>query len=82
MYIYPVPATDIINLHVQGITEPAKYRVLLVDASGRQYSIQSYNIPTGSTTISMPITQLVSGVYILLVESRSGEVKKFKFLKL
>jgi hypothetical protein len=82
MYIYPVPASDVINLHVQGVTEPAKYRVLLVDASGRQYSIQSYNIPTGSTTISMPITRLVSGMYIMLVETRSGEIRKFKFLKL
>jgi photosystem II stability/assembly factor-like uncharacterized protein len=82
MYIYPVPASDVINLHVHGVTEPAKYRVLLVDASGRQYSIQSYNIPTGSTTISMPITRLVSGMYIMLVETRSGEIRKFKFLKL
>jgi xyloglucan-specific exo-beta-1,4-glucanase len=82
MYIYPVPASDVINLHVQGVTEAAKYRILLVDVSGRQYSIQSYSIPTGVTTITMPISRLVSGMYIMLVETRPGEIKKFKFIKL
>jgi len=82
MYIYPVPATDVIHLHVQGVTEPAKYRVLLTDITGRQYTIQQYNIPTGQTEISMPISRLTSGVYFILVETRPGEVKKFKFIKL
>jgi photosystem II stability/assembly factor-like uncharacterized protein len=82
MYIYPVPAADVINLHVQGVTEAAKYRILLVDVSGRQYSIQQYNVPTGQTTITMPITRLTSGMYIMLVETRPGDIRKFKFIKL
>lgn len=82
MYIYPVPASDVINLHVQGVTEAAKYRILLVDVSGRQYSIQQYSVPTGQTTITMPITRLASGMYIMLVETRPGDIRKFKFIKL
>jgi xyloglucan-specific exo-beta-1,4-glucanase len=83
MYIYPVPATDVINLHIQGVTDAAKFRILLVDVSGRQYSIQQYNIPTGQTTINMPISRLSAGVYFMLVETRpGGEVRKFKFIKL
>ncbi|SHL99567.1 T9SS type A sorting domain-containing protein [Chitinophaga sp. CF418] len=82
MYIYPVPATNVINLHVQGVTQAAQYRILLADVSGRQYSIQQYNIPTGQTTITMPITRLASGMYIMLVETRPGDIRKFKFIKL
>lgn len=83
MYIYPVPATDVINLRVQGVTEAGKFRVLIVDVSGRQYSIQQYNIPSGQTTINMPISRLAAGVYFMLVETKpGGEVKKFKFIKL
>lgn len=82
MYIYPVPASDVINLHVQGVTEAAKYRILLVDVSGRQYSIQQYSVPTGQTTITMPISRLDSGMYIMLVETRPGDIRKFKFIKL
>lgn len=82
MYIYPVPASNDINLHIQGLTQPAKYRILLVDVSGRQYSIQQYNIPAGQTTINMPITRLASGMYIMLVETRPGDIRKFKFIKL
>ncbi|PSL25414.1 T9SS type A sorting domain-containing protein [Chitinophaga ginsengisoli] len=82
MYIYPVPATDVINLHVQGVTQAAKYRILLVDVSGRQYSIQQYDVPTGQTTITMPVTRLGSGMYIMLVETRPGDIRKFKFIKL
>lgn len=83
MYIYPVPAADVINLHVQGVTQATKYRILLVDVAGRQYTIQQYNIPTGQTTINMPISRLAGGVYFMLVETRpGGEVKKFKFIKL
>ncbi|SDG59275.1 T9SS type A sorting domain-containing protein [Chitinophaga filiformis] len=82
MYIYPVPATNVINLHVQGVTQAAKYRILLVDVSGRQYSIQQYDVPTGQTTITMPVTRLASGMYIMLVETRPGDIRKFKFIKL
>lgn len=82
MFIYPVPAHDVINLHVQGVTEAAKYRILLVDMLGRQYSIQQYNIPTGQTTINMSISRLSSGMYFMLVETRPGDIKKFKFIKL
>lgn len=82
MYIYPVPASDVINLHVQGVTEATKYRILLVDVSGRQYSIQQYSVPTGQTTITMPITRLANGMYIMLVETRPGDIRKFKFIKL
>ena len=81
MYIFPVPAGNTINLHVQGLTEPAQYRILLVDLLGRQYSIQRYNIPAGSTTINMPISRLASGMYIMQVEIRPGEIRKFKFIK-
>jgi hypothetical protein len=81
MYIFPVPAGNTINLHVQGLIEPAQYRVLLVDLLGRQYSIQRYNVPAGSTTINMPISRLSSGMYIMQVEIRPGEIRKFKFIK-
>lgn len=81
MYIFPVPAGNSINLHVEGVTAAAQYRVLLVDLSGRQYSIQRYNIPAGSTTINMPISRLASGMYIMQVEIRPGEIRKFKFIK-
>jgi photosystem II stability/assembly factor-like uncharacterized protein len=82
MFIYPVPAHDVINLHVQGVTEAAKYRILLVDMLGRQYSIQQFDIPKGQTTINMSINRLASGMYIMLVETRPGDIKKFKFIKL
>lgn len=82
MYIYPVPAHDVINLHVQGVTEPGKYRVLFVDMLGRQYAMQQFDIPTGQTTLNMSISRLASGMYIMLVETRPGDIRKFKFIKL
>lgn len=81
MYIFPVPAGNTINLRVEGVTEPAQYKVLLVDLLGRQYNIQRYNISPGTTTINMPISRLASGMYIMQVEIRPGEIRKFKFIK-
>lgn len=81
MYIFPVPASDNIHLHVQGVTTPAKYKILLVDAIGRQYNVQSHNIPTGVTTITMPVKHLANGTYFMLVETRPGTIRKFKFVK-
>ena len=42
---------------------------------------QRYNIPAGSTTINMPISRLASGMYIMQVEIRPGEIRNFKFIK-
>ena len=71
--IYPVPASEQINVRVNSTAE-SNTEIQVLDMSGRVLISQSTNVSVGENNFPMNIASIQSGNYIVSVASASGKV--------
>jgi hypothetical protein len=76
--LYPNPASDVIavSFKVKGM-----FRLQIIDASGKAVYIISEAIPTDGNDISIPISALKPGLYLLVVQDAAGNNTTRQFIK-
>ncbi len=72
VYLYPNPVKDNLLISLSS-TAAGRYNFVLYDVSGKILQNNIYNINGGSQTVSMPLTQMTSGVYIVKIINSAGE---------
>lgn len=79
--VYPNPATDKINI-MAGLPESTEARLKVVDVQGRTVKMQNISIPAGLDFYDMNISDLIPGLYILVVEEPlKGTLYAERFIK-
>ena len=70
VYVYPNPASDLINILIQGVDVTA---LRMMDVQGRTVKI----LDAGKqTVITVPVSDLAAGVYFLEAETATGTITK------
>jgi len=78
--LFPNPASATASMIVDA-PSAAKLAVLVTDMAGRNMVQQIVNVSEGSNTVSLNISSLQSGTYLLRVMSEEGEVVTGKLVK-
>ena len=78
--IFPNPASATASMIVDA-PSAVKLTVLVTDMAGRNMVQQIVNVSEGSNTVSLNISSLQSGTYLLRVMSEEGEVVTGKLVK-
>ena len=73
--IYPVPASDIINIKINS-AEESQSDVHLLDMSGRVILSQNVNTQAGENNFPVNISSIQTGNYIVSVSSAAGRVNR------
>jgi hypothetical protein len=75
LVVYPVPASDMINIKVYSTGE-SNTEIQVLDMSGRMIISQSANIHSGENNFPINISDIQSGNYIVSISSASGKVNR------
>jgi hypothetical protein len=71
--VYPIPATT--TLHLEGVNEEEIGDLTVTDLAGREL------VRPGDAGVSIDVSPLVAGSYVLVVKLKSGEVQRHKFIR-
>ena len=77
--VYPNPANDVVNVSFEA-TE-GDYAVVIMDLQGRQVTSEYHNTSKGVQVISIPVTDLAKGSYLVSISTASGIVTKNVMIK-
>lgn len=77
--LYPNPAYDKINLSFDALADEVYY-VTIFDLSGKKVFYNEYNLANGYQSISIPLGDLLQGMYMLSLHNGLNR-ETFKFLK-
>jgi hypothetical protein len=77
---YPNPASSLLNVEIQTSVND-EYTMKVVDVTGKELMRNSYKLTAGTNVLKLPVNQLVSGVYMLVMSSQHGEPQQMKFVK-
>lgn len=72
VYVYPNPAKNDVNVSLSGM--PAgKYNFAVYNVAGKALYTSVYAITNGNQSVSLPLTTVASGVYMVKITNASGE---------
>jgi hypothetical protein len=74
MSIFPNPASG--NVNVSFDAAEADYTVVIMDLQGRAVTSEYKNDSKGIQTITIPVSDLASGSYLVSVSSAKGKITK------
>ena len=74
MTIFPNPASG--NVNVSFDASEADYTIVIMDLQGRAVTSEYKNDSKGMQTITIPVTELASGSYLVSVSSAKGKTTK------
>lgn len=77
---FPNPASSLLNLEVQSSVND-EYTMKVVDIAGREVMRNSYKLNAGTNLLRLPVNQLASGVYMLIMSSLQGAPQQTKIVK-
>lgn len=77
--VYPNPSQGVLNLDLP-VEKSGAYQVQILDIMGRALKVQSYNFAEGTNSISLDISELSNGAYMLQVQGADGANGKW-FMK-
>lgn len=76
--LYPNPVVDLISLTIQ---KPGSYKVLITDAMAKTVILRNEEVAAVGTTLRIDVSELVPGVYMLMLQNASGEISSRRFIK-
>lgn len=76
--IYPNPASDLISITVKGKGE---IKIQIVDVSGKIVLIRNENIREQGELISLPVDELLKGLYLMIIHDEKGNTSSRRFIK-
>ena len=80
LVVYPNPASGVVNIRLEGVDTVHTQTVRIISSSGAILFAHSFtNI--SNNTIQIPVAQLSSGVYFILLRDEKGNLVKRKFIK-
>ncbi|HWB25138.1 MAG TPA: T9SS type A sorting domain-containing protein [Chitinophagaceae bacterium] len=71
-YIYPNPAKNNAYISISGVQE-GRYAYVVYDAAGKAVISNSYNLTASAQTISVPLNNIASGVYMVRIVDHNGK---------
>lgn len=71
--LYPMPATDILNVSVK-MDKPQACNIAMYDAQGRM--VKQDMIAAGTNTLKLPVNDLAAGNYFIKIATASQEVSR------
>lgn len=74
--VYPIPATNNINIKIAGVAADKEFRMSIIDIAGKVQ--RAWNVQAASL-ITVPVNELAGGSYILSVDD-GNTVKNERFL--
>ena len=78
--IYPNPVTENVNLEIS-LSENSKFVVNILNAIGQSVKKEYFDKTYGQHKLSIDVSNLPSGIYMLKVEFDSNNTKTLKFIK-
>ena len=79
--IYPNPASNYINLEMENVTASGVSQIDILDITGRQVLKQTLNLIEGFNSISLDISQLSRGVFIVKMTDSQNQKAWVKMVK-
>lgn len=78
--VYPNPVSSILHVYLHGMTDTKVY-LRLTDINGRTVYLKS--VHSGGSSIGIDMTNLAAEVYILFINTPSGQaIKAYKIIKI
>jgi len=77
--VYPNPAFDVINLNIS-MTKASSANVQIIDMTGRTVNNLMLNLNAGEQRVSLPVTNLPTGTYMIRLNAASGYAGTTKFI--
>jgi hypothetical protein len=78
MDLYPNPASDLLNVHVESVRPYSRYTLSVLDMQGRLLHAMTGSFP--SSTYQIDVRDLAAGTYILSLENESGQSEHRRFV--
>jgi len=78
--VYPNPVVNTLNLHLNSITG-GNYTVSITGVTGKQLYGSNYKLAQGESVISIPVSNLSAGVYVIAIKDINGKTNVIKFVK-
>lgn len=79
--LYPNPARDLINVDVY-VPQDGEYTLRVLDLFGRAMVLDKLQLPEGISHLSMQISEISAGVYVVELKGTTGQAKsQIKFVK-
>ena len=80
LIVYPNPASNLLNIRLEGVDTVHKQTVRIISSTGAVLLTRSYE-NVNKNTIQIPVAQLSSGIYFILLQDEKGKLIKRKFIK-
>ncbi len=80
--IYPNPVTDVLNIEFNEALRKEEYNLTLYHINGRLIWNRAYKNTSSNKNISIDMSALPAGAYLLKIESPSGIISTYKSIKL
>ncbi len=77
--VYPNPATDIVNIHVDKELLARNSRIKLYNSTGRK--VYDYKLPDKGNTLQLNIKNIEKGLYLYEITNENRILSKGKFIK-
>lgn len=77
--VYPNPANDIVNVSFDAAD--GDYSIMILDLQGRAVTSEYRNTSKGEQTITIPVSDLAKGSYLVAISSEAGTVTKNVMVK-
>ena len=78
--LYPNPASDYLNLSLRSLDD-ANYSIKIYNRLGQQLISRQVEYLKGNQTRQINISQLTSGLYLMVIQNGTGPIFKLQFIK-
>ncbi|MFZ4058379.1 MAG: CARDB domain-containing protein, partial [Ferruginibacter sp.] len=76
----PNPVKTSLNVQIEN-NKAGLFTLQLLDAAAKQYLQSKHQLAQGSNSISIDVSNLAQGLYILILQDANGEIVQRKFIK-
>jgi hypothetical protein len=78
--LYPVPASNILNMYIDVKKEDEHCQISIIDLMGRTYSTKYKSLNTGSNFLNFNTQMLPTGYYMVHINSLKNKYPNEKFI--
>lgn len=78
--IFPNPVKQTLNMELQSAVND-RYRFRIFDFAGKELLNKNYTLPSGTSLVSIPVSQLAKGTYTLQTHGANGGERLVRFIK-
>ncbi|MEO7310042.1 MAG: CARDB domain-containing protein [Chitinophagaceae bacterium] len=79
IHVSPNPTSNYLNIQLQA--PKGNHLIKIIDASGKICVVNNFELLQGSQVVKMNVSNLASGIYIIMVQYPTGKTDRVNFIK-